>query len=63
MVGMLQEPGEHLHHAGVEPAVIGRQVIPLLHIGIVAGQHRIRRHDAPGKPVEPSVMQAIPFEW
>ena len=41
---MLEESGEDFHHPGIEPAFVGRQAVPLLHVGIVAGQFGVRRH-------------------
>ncbi len=28
-VGVAEEPGEHLHHPGVQPAPVGRQGVPV----------------------------------
>ena len=46
VVGVLEEAGEDLHHAGVEPALVGGQVVPLLHVGIVARQLGVLGDDA-----------------
>ena len=46
MVGAGQEPGEHLHHPGGQPAGVRRQAVPGRHIGVVARQLGIGRHDA-----------------
>ena len=46
VVGVLEEAGEHLHHPGVELALVGRQVVPLLHVGIVARQLGVLGDDA-----------------
>ena len=43
---MGEEPGVDLHHPGGEPAGLGRQRLPVRHIGIVAGQLGAGRHDA-----------------
>jgi hypothetical protein len=45
MVGVLQEAGEHLHHAGVQAALLGRAVLPPGHVGVVARQLRVGRDD------------------
>ena len=46
VVGVFEEPGEHFHHAGVEPALIGREAVPVLHVRVMAGKLGIRRDDA-----------------
>ena len=46
MIGVLEESGEDLHHAGVEPALVVGQFVPLLHVGIVSRQHRVLGDDA-----------------
>jgi hypothetical protein len=38
VVGVLQEPGEHLHHPGVQAALLGRAVGPRRDVRVVAGQ-------------------------
>ena len=43
VVGVGQEAGEDLHHPRVDPAFVRRERIPVLHIRIVAGEHRVRR--------------------
>ena len=40
VVGVLEEAGEHFHHARIEPALVRRQLAPVLHVGIVARQRR-----------------------
>ncbi len=42
----VEESGEHLHHAGVEPALVIGELVPLLHIGVVPRQHGILGDDA-----------------
>ena len=46
VVGVLQEAGEHLHHAGIEALLLGRQAVPVGHIGVVARKHGALRDDA-----------------
>ena len=46
VIGVLEEAGEHLHHAGVEPAFVGGELVPLLHVGVVPRQHGVRGDDA-----------------
>ena len=46
MVGVRQEAGEDLHHAGVELLLVGRQRVPVLHVGIVAREFGVLRDDA-----------------
>ena len=46
VVGVLQEPGKDLHHAGVELLLLGRERVPLGHVGVVAGEFGVRRDDA-----------------
>ena len=46
VIGVLEEAGEHLHHAGVEPSFVLGELVPLLHVGVVPGQHRVLGHDA-----------------
>ena len=46
VIGVLEESGEDLHHAGVEPALVIGEFIPLLHVGVVPRQHRVLGHDA-----------------
>ena len=46
VVGVLEESGEDLHHPGVELALVVRQVGPLLHVGVVAGQLGVLGDDA-----------------
>ena len=46
VVGVLEEAGEDLHHPGVELALVIRQVGPLLHVGIMAGQLGVLGDDA-----------------
>ena len=41
VIGVLAEAGEHLHHARVELALVGRELVPVLHVGIVPGQHGV----------------------
>ena len=41
VVGVLEEAGEHLHHARVELALVGRELVPVLHVGVVAREHRV----------------------
>ena len=46
VVGVLEESGEYLHHAGVEPALVLGELVPLLHVGVVPRQHRVLGDDA-----------------
>ena len=46
MVGVLQEAGEYLHHAGIKAFLFGGKAIPVGHIGVVAGEHGALRDDA-----------------
>ncbi len=46
MIGVLEEAGEHFHHAGVEPPLVGGQLAPVLHVGVVTRQHGVLRDDA-----------------
>ena len=41
VVGVAEEPREDLHHAAVEPALVGRQRVPLGHVGVVARELRV----------------------
>ena len=43
MVGVLEEAGEHLHHARVELALVGGQLVPVLHVRVVARQLGVLR--------------------
>jgi hypothetical protein len=46
MVGMGQETGEHLHHAGIKLLLAGRERVPVLDVGIVAGELGVLGNDA-----------------
>ena len=46
MIGVLEEAGEHLHHAGVKPPLVGGQLVPVLHVGIVTRKDSVLRDDA-----------------
>ena len=46
VIGVGQEPGEHLHHPGVQPPRRRRQRRPVGHVGIVPRQLRVRGDDA-----------------
>ena len=46
VVGVFEEAGEHLHHAGVEPPLLVGEIIPLLYVGVVPRQHRVLGDDA-----------------
>ena len=46
MVHVLAEPREYLHHAGIELALVGRQLRPVLHVGVVPRQLGVLGHDA-----------------
>ncbi len=46
VIGVLEEAGEDLHHAGVEPAFVVGELVPLLHVGVVSRQHRVLGDDA-----------------
>ena len=35
VVGVLEEAGEHLHHAGVEPPLVVGEIIPVLHVRVM----------------------------
>ena len=45
VVGVAQEAREDLHLPGVEPALIRRQCAPVGHVGIMARELAVRRHD------------------
>jgi hypothetical protein len=45
MVGVLEEPGEDLHHAGIERALLGRERAPVLHVGVATREHRVPGND------------------
>ena len=42
VVGVLEEAGEHLHHARVEALLVGAQAVPRRDVGIARGQLRAR---------------------
>ena len=46
MVHVLAEAGEHLHHPRIELALVGRELGPFLHVGIVARELGVLGHDA-----------------
>ena len=46
VIHVLAEAREHLHHAGVEFALIRRELVPVLDVRVVPGQHGVLRHDA-----------------
>ena len=46
VVGVLEESGEDLHHAGIEPALVVGELVPLLHIGVVPREHGVLGDDA-----------------
>jgi hypothetical protein len=35
MIGVIEEASENFHHAGVEPPLVGGQLAPILHVGVV----------------------------
>ena len=43
VVGVLEEAGEHLHHARIQLALVRRQRLPVLHVRIVARELRVLR--------------------
>ena len=46
VVGVGQESREHLHHAGIQFLLVGRERVPILHVGIVAREFGVLRNDA-----------------
>ena len=46
VVGVAQEAGEDLHHARVQLLLVGRQAVPVLHVGIVTRELGVLRDDA-----------------
>ena len=45
VVGLLQEPGVHLHHAGKESLLLGGKGVPRLHAGGAGRELRVSRYD------------------
>jgi hypothetical protein len=48
VIGVLEEAREHLHHPRVEPALVGRELRPVLHVGVVARELRVLGDDPHG---------------
>jgi hypothetical protein len=46
VVGVRQEPGEHLHHPRRQPAPLSWQRVPVRHVRVISRQLRIGGHDA-----------------
>ena len=46
VVGVLEESGEHLHHPGIEPLLVGGQPLPFDDVGIAGGELGPGRHHA-----------------
>src|SRR5262245_21954271 len=38
MIRVFEEPGKHLHHAGIEAPLVRRQLVPVLYVRIVPRQ-------------------------
>jgi hypothetical protein len=46
VIGVGDEPGEDLHHPGVQPPLVVRQRVPLRHVRVTRGQLSIRSEQA-----------------